>query len=128
LLSVERVFRGDRPMREEWSWMYPLKAIATFGLVLIGWVFFRAADLPQSRQILGQMFSRPGGHTLLQHWHVGLALVALVLAVGEEKFEWFERIIEGPAWAYASALAVMFLCLEVFGVIDANIPFIYFQF
>jgi hypothetical protein len=74
------------------------------------------------------MFSRPGGHTLLQHWHVGLALVALALAVVEEKFEWFERIVEAPAWAYASALAAMFLCLEVFGVIDASIPFIYFQF
>jgi D-alanyl-lipoteichoic acid acyltransferase DltB (MBOAT superfamily) len=128
LLSVERLFRGARPMREEWSWLYPAKAVLTFGLVLISWVFFRAADLPQSLQILGQMFSRPGGHTLLDHWHVGLALVALALAVVEEKFEWFERIMQAPAWAYASALAAMFLCLEVFGVIDASIPFIYFQF
>jgi hypothetical protein len=59
---------------------------------------------------------------------VGLALVALVLAVVEEKYEWFERIMQAPAWAYASALAAMFFCLEVFGVIDASIPFIYFQF
>jgi len=124
LLSVERAFRfrGGR------SWLYPLQAILTFGLVLIGWVFFRAADLPQSLRILGQMFSRPGGHTLLQHWHVGLALIALALALMEEKFACFERIIEAPAWAYACALAAMFFCLEVFGVIDANIPFIYFQF
>jgi Predicted membrane protein involved in D-alanine export len=128
LLSVERAFRGNRPIREEWDWLYPVKAIATFGLVLISWVFFRAADLPQSMQILGQMFSHPGGHTLLQHWHVGLALVALALAVVEEKRDWFARIVEAPAWAYATALAAMFLCLEVFGVIDASIPFIYFQF
>jgi alginate O-acetyltransferase complex protein AlgI len=128
LLSVERAFRGNRPIREEWDWLYPVKAISTFGLVLISWVFFRAADLPQSMLILGQMFSHPGGHTLLQHWHVGLALVALVLAVAEEKRDWFERIVEAPAWAYATALAAMFLCLEVFGVIDASIPFIYFQF
>jgi D-alanyl-lipoteichoic acid acyltransferase DltB (MBOAT superfamily) len=128
LLGVERVFRGDRPMREDWSWLYPVKAIATLGLVLIGWVFFRAADLPQSLQILGQMFSRPGGHTLLQHWHVGLALIALALAVVEEKLDWFERIVEAPAWAYATALAAMFVCLEVFGVTDVSIPFIYFQF
>jgi alginate O-acetyltransferase complex protein AlgI len=128
LLSLERAFRGDRPVREGWSWLYPVQAILTFALVLIGWVFFRAADLPQSLQVLGQMFSRPGGHTLLQHWHVGLALIALALAVVEEKFEWFERIVEAPAWAYATALAAMFLCLEVFGVIDVSIPFIYFQF
>jgi D-alanyl-lipoteichoic acid acyltransferase DltB (MBOAT superfamily) len=128
LLSVERLFRGDRPLRDDWDWLYPAKAILTFGLVMISWVFFRAADLPQSLQVLGQMFSHPGGHTLLEHWHVGLALVALALAVVEEKFEWFERIMQAPAWAYASALAAMFLCLEVFGVIDASIPFIYFQF
>jgi len=128
LLSVERVFHGNRPMREEWSWLYPVKAIPTFGLVLIGWVFFRAADLPQSLQILGQMFSRPGGHTLLQHWHVGLALMALALAVVEEKLDWFEWLVAAPAWAYATALAAMFFCLEVFGVTDVSIPFIYFQF
>jgi hypothetical protein len=74
------------------------------------------------------MFSRPGGHTLLQHWHVGLALIALALAVVEEKLDWFERIVEAPAWAYATALAAMFFCLEVFGVTDVSIPFIYFQF
>ena len=30
--------------------------------------------------------------------------------------------------AYASALALMFFCIEVFGVMDASIPFVYFQF
>jgi hypothetical protein len=30
--------------------------------------------------------------------------------------------------AYASALAAMFFCIELFGVIDASILFIYFQF
>jgi hypothetical protein len=29
---------------------------------------------------------------------------------------------------YASALAVMLFSLEIFGVLDAAIPFIYFQF
>ena len=56
LLSLERVFRGNRPVREDWNWLYPLKAAVTFALVMIGWVFFRAADLPQSLQVLSQMF------------------------------------------------------------------------
>ena len=56
LLSLERVFRGNRPIREDWNWLYPLKALVTFALVMIGWVFFRAADLPQSLQVLHQMF------------------------------------------------------------------------
>src|SRR5580693_498388 len=56
LLSLERMFRGNRPVREDWNWLYPLKAVITFTLVMIGWVFFRAADLPQSLQVLSQMF------------------------------------------------------------------------
>jgi len=127
LLSLERVFRGNRPVREDWNWLYPLKAIATFALVMIGWVFFRAADLPQSLQILRQMF-RGHGHLLLAAWHIELITVALVLALVEERFEFFERILKAPMLAYASALALMFFCIEVFGVIDASIPFVYFQF
>ena len=87
LLSLERVFRGGRPVREDWNWLYPLKAIVTFALV-----------------------------------------IALVLAIAEEKFEWFERLLKAPMLAYASALALIFLCIEIFGVIDASIPFVYFQF
>jgi D-alanyl-lipoteichoic acid acyltransferase DltB (MBOAT superfamily) len=127
LLAVERFFRGNRQIREDWNWLYPLKAIGTFALVMIGWVFFRAADLPQSLQVLRQMFSGHG-HLLLANWHLELIGIALVLAVVEEKFEGFERVMKAPMLAYASALALMFLCIEVFGVIDASIPFVYFQF
>jgi hypothetical protein len=51
-----------------------------------------------------------------------------VLAVAEERRAWFERVAKGPALVYASALALMLLCLELFGVFDLQIPFIYFQF
>jgi hypothetical protein len=95
---------------------------------MIGWVFFRAADFAQSRQVLAAMFHGPAGRLLLEPWHIELVAVALVLAVLEEKLEWFERLNEGPALAYAAALAVLLLGLDVFGVIDASIPFIYFQF
>ena len=128
LLSLERVLRGDRLIREDWNWLYPLQAIVTFGLVMIGWVFFRAADLPQSLQVLHEMFRGAPGHLLLANWHIELMLIALALAVAEEKLDWFERVLQAPALAYASALALMFFCIEVFGVIDASIPFVYFQF
>src|ERR1035437_6049227 len=63
----------------------------------------------------GALASWPGG-------------AGLGLAVGEEKWEWFERAIRAPMPVYASALALMLFCLEIFGVLDAAIPFIYFQF
>jgi len=128
LLAVERAIRGDRRNREGWSWLYPAKWLLTLALVMVGWVFFRAADLHQSLAIIGQMFAHPSGHTLFQRWHIGLIAVSLALAIAEEKLEWFERLMEAPVWAYASALALMLFCLEIFGVIDARIPFIYFQF
>jgi hypothetical protein len=65
---------------------------------------------------------------MTEPWHFGLAALALILAIGEEKWEWFERAIRAPMPVYASALAAMLFCLEIFGVLDAAIPFIYFQF
>jgi alginate O-acetyltransferase complex protein AlgI len=117
LLALERAFRIRR-----------LTAPVTFCLALIGWVFFRAADLPQSVHILGQMFAGGPGKLLLEPWQIGLAVVALLVALVEEKTEWLEGLAETPGWAYAAALAMILFCIEIFGVIDASIPFIYFQF
>ena len=117
LLALERVFR-----------IRTLTVPVTFCLTLIGWVFFRAADLPQSLQVLGQMFSFAPGGMLLEPWHLGLAAIALLLALLEEYREWFDRLVQAPAWAYAAALALLLFCVEIFGVVDASIPFIYFQF
>jgi alginate O-acetyltransferase complex protein AlgI len=128
LLAIERALSGGRPPADEWNWTYPIRASLTFVLALIGWVFFRAADLPQSIQVLRQMIRGSGGRVLLEPWHFGLAALALILAVGEEKSEWFERAARAPMPVYACALAAVLFCLEIFGVLDAAIPFVYFQF
>ncbi len=128
LLSIEKMWRGDRPVSDKWTWLYPGQMILTFSLECIGWVFFRAVDLPQSIHIIGHMFSGVRGHGLLEYWHYGLVAVALIVAIAEEKRAWFERMMRAPAWGYAAAMAAMFFCIEIFGVIDASIPFIYFQF
>jgi D-alanyl-lipoteichoic acid acyltransferase DltB (MBOAT superfamily) len=125
LLAVERAAgRKRKPL----PWTGPVRAALTFCFASIGWVFFRAADLHQSAAILTQMFAGSAGHNLLPPWQMGLAVVSLILALLEEKWEFLERLTTAPAWAYAGALTVMFFCLEIFGVIDAAIPFIYFQF
>src|SRR5580704_1833855 len=81
LLSLERLARGDRPVEQDNTWRYPFKALFTFGLVLIGWVFFRARDLPESLYVISQMFGPPRGKSLLEPWHYGLAAVSLVVAL-----------------------------------------------
>jgi D-alanyl-lipoteichoic acid acyltransferase DltB (MBOAT superfamily) len=131
LLSIERFMEGGRKKQayhNSWNVFYPLRALLTFVLVLVGWLFFRAADLRASMHVLRQMFVGGSGQALLEPWHFGLAALALLLSIGEEKRQWFERVMHAPAPVYASALAAMLFCLEIFGVIDAAIPFIYFQF
>ena len=128
LLAAERAFRSDTQRSWPGGLLYPLKAAATFVLVMIGWVFFRAADLKQSGQVLARIVSRTPGHGLLQHWHFWLVGIALVVALLEERFEMVERIMKAPTLAYAAAMALLLFCLDLFGVIDQAIPFVYFQF
>jgi len=107
---------------------YSFTVVTTFALQMIGWVFFRAANLEQSMAVLRQMFGSTLGHNLFTPWQLGLALFALGVVFVEEKLEWFEQIARQPAFAYASAICAMLFLIEIFGVLDQAIPFIYFQF
>jgi alginate O-acetyltransferase complex protein AlgI len=128
LLAIERAFRRGRKPSPPRPILYPFQAAATFLLVLFGWVFFRAATFAQSKQVLAAMFAGPPGPTLFHPWHIGLAALALVLALLEERWDLSGRIIAGPGWRYALALALILFCTELFGVTGEQIPFIYFQF
>ena len=128
LLSLERIFRRSREESVARPWTYPLRALRTFTLVLIGWVFFRSPTLSDSVRVIQQMFSIPHGRFPLNSWQIGLAVVALTVALSEEQLESYERLVTGPTWAYSAALMCMLLVLELFGVFDLSIPFVYFQF
>jgi D-alanyl-lipoteichoic acid acyltransferase DltB (MBOAT superfamily) len=129
LLSFERMFRGKRSAEPaRWTLFYPLQAVTTFGLVMIGWVFFRAATFHDSLYVLHQMFLVPHGPQLIPSWLKYLALITLLLALLEEKKEWFEEISLGPAWAYGAVCALLLLSVELIGYTEAAVPFVYFQF
>jgi len=123
LLAAERALGLDpKPS------LNPLRVLLTFALASIGWVFFRAATLHASLEILWRLFHGPAGHLIWPHWQLWIAVSSLVLAVAEERFEWFERLPETPAWVYSGVLAVCLLCLELIGFTDRPVPFVYFQF
>jgi alginate O-acetyltransferase complex protein AlgI len=129
LLSIERIFRRkNAPEGSSWTALYPLKAAITFGLVMIGWVFFRAATFHDSLYVLHQMFFVPQGPQLIPVWLKDLALITLLLALFEEKKEWFEKIALGPAWAYGAVCAILLLSVELIGFTESAVPFVYFQF
>jgi len=116
LLAIER------------AWRIRLTPLLTFPLVCIGWVFFRARTFGDATTVLQQMFTNPHGSSVLLHRHYAMILVSLVIAILEEKWEIIERIIEAPRWVQAAAFAGIALTIELFGVIDQTIPFVYFQF
>jgi len=106
----------------------PLRVALTFALVTISWVFFRAATLAESTQILGRMFSGPPGKLLWARWHIWFAVLIVILAVAEERWDWTTRLVRAPAWAYAAAIGAFLFCLELIGFTDQPVPFVYFQF
>jgi alginate O-acetyltransferase complex protein AlgI len=129
LLSFERLFRGKKSARPaRWTLFYPFQAAITFGLVMIGWVFFRTATFHDSLYVLHQMFFVPHGKQLIPIWQMALALGTLVLALLEEKKEWFEKVALGPAWAYGAVCALLLFSVELIGFTEAAVPFVYFQF
>ncbi len=129
LLSFERMFRRrNAPAESRWTALYPLQALITFALVMIGWVFFRAATFHDSLYVLHQMFFVPRGHSLIPAWLADLALMTLLLALFEEKREWFEKVALGPAWAYGAVCATLLLAVELIGYTETAVPFVYFQF
>ena len=129
LLSIERMLGLKRaPEENRWTLFYPVRAILTFVLVMIGWVFFRAINFHDSMYVLQQMFTGHIGAMFLMRWQTDLALFTLLLAVLEEKKAWFERIAIGPAWAYGAVCALLLLSVELLGYTEASLPFVYFQF
>jgi alginate O-acetyltransferase complex protein AlgI len=124
LLAIERITGLSKP---RW-WLLLPRIILTFVLVQVGWVFFRAATFSDSRFVLTQMFSGSPGASLLNAWQWGLAGLSLLVALAEERWSVTERLSRAPAWYYVPAFAAMGLILELFGVFDQAIPFVYFQF
>jgi alginate O-acetyltransferase complex protein AlgI len=130
LLAIERML--GRKMFEDKPplWLYPFRAALTTVLVTIGWVFFRASDFTHSRYIIAQMFSF--AHNLpdltMPVWLIWLAVFSLMVAIVEERWDFFNRLARGPAIAFIAVMIATMLMVELFGVIDKQIPFVYFQF
>jgi alginate O-acetyltransferase complex protein AlgI len=126
LLGIERaVGRAKVPTGAA----YVLRALLTFVLVSVGWVFFRAVTLSDSVYVIGQMFTGAwNADALVPVWLLCLVGVALIVAIVEERWEWMERMARGPAWVYAAVMIALLLCVELIGVTEKAVPFIYFQF
>jgi alginate O-acetyltransferase complex protein AlgI len=127
LLGIERALPGIGNKWIRWT-LYPFRALLTFVLVCFGWVFFRAATFQDSVTVIQRMLAAPDGAILWQWWQVALVGAALLLAILEEQLEWFERLETAPVLVYGFAMAVLLFSIELIGVSDVAVPFVYFQF
>ena len=125
LLSLERVAYGRRNIRG--IARAPL-TIATFLLVCVGWVWFRAATFHSAWYVQSQMFQGTGGASLLSGWEWFMAALTLLIALGEEYGALLTRLYVAPAWIRTVAVVILLLTIEIFGVTGLKIPFVYFQF
>ena len=110
-----------------------LRVALTFFLVLISWVFFRAADLGDSLAYLGSMFglveAQPGAGLLAgivyrPYYLVTFAVAAVVVWAGPQTADWSRRLTWPKALASLVLLGLALLAMETQGY---N-PFIYFIF
>lgn len=112
-----------------------LSVLSTFHLVLLGWIFFRAASLGDALLILERIFVSPFDLEGLPHpagqfgFTCALLGIALLLlherAAGDEPFA--ERLLRSGSfwrrlWIFTCALLIVW-----FGVFNAS-EFLYFQF
>ena len=130
LLSLERMAGRSMFEKRPNLLLYPFRAALTFVLVSVGWVFFRAATFADSRYIIGQMFSgaRGASDIIVPGWLIYMVVFSFLVALAEDRWEFTDRLARGPAWAYATAVVVLLLTVELIGVTDKQIPFVYFQF
>jgi alginate O-acetyltransferase complex protein AlgI len=130
LLALEPL-RGGRPLYA--SWPAPLRTAATFVLVLVSWVFFRAPDLPSALRYLGDMAglgaAQPAeallGPIVYGPYYAGTFLIAAVVAWAcPQTWDWTRTLTPARAAAVAGAfvLAAVVLTTQAFN------PFIYFIF
>ncbi|OGD78121.1 MAG: acyltransferase [Candidatus Coatesbacteria bacterium RBG_13_66_14] len=104
--------------------------LGTFGLVLLGWVFFRSETFADALAYLGRMFSAPYVSGV---WH-GALLQPVAVSVAFFVAEWIQRrrahvmdLARAPRPLRWAAYYAVFLVAALFGTFGGQ-EFIYFQF
>jgi alginate O-acetyltransferase complex protein AlgI len=111
----------------------PARVLLTFGIVLIGWVFFRSPTFADGIRYLGAMVGVNGlvGGTVLLGAEiytpahlVEMVLCAVLAFTWLQAFDWSQRL----SWAKVVAAIPLFVISVMTMFTQAFSPFLYFQF
>lgn len=130
MLAIERSQK-----RESFYQKLPksIRVGVTFLIVLLGWVFFRASNLPRAIEYLASMFglrhALPGaalvsGIVYQPYYLVSVAVAALVVWAGIQTWDWTQRLTLSKV---AICFVLAWLALSALAAQEYN-PFIYFIF
>jgi len=128
LLAIERYFKVSN---DGFFKFKPLSIVATFILVVIGWVFFRSPTLAFAGDWLGNMFLPPYDFTLF-HFVAKVrdrfftALIVGLIIVFKWKNTGEFNLVGMMKARYAFAMALLLVVSITF--FSKNSPFLYFQF
>ena len=120
-----------------------VSVVATFHLVCVGWVFFRADNLNIAGEMLYKLLVQAPAD--LAHFSVqqlailhirdpiifpALVIILPVLMVSQVVVNWLKgkKIYEHPPWALQVGMMVAMMCLLTIFSPDSSPRFIYFQF
>ena len=130
LLAFERL----RGTRTAYAWLpAPARIACTFTIVLVGWVFFRAPDLPAAVRYLGNMIGagpRHEGAALVAglvyqpYYLLTAATAAIVTWTCPQTWDWTRSLTS----AKAVTVVALFALAAVVLMTQAYNPFIYFIF
>jgi D-alanyl-lipoteichoic acid acyltransferase DltB (MBOAT superfamily) len=131
LLAAERTWRRIRggPGAPAGRLLKSLQVLATFHLMTLGWIIFRAEGGSGVRSILGQLFCEPGLGRVLE-WLPTLGILAAPLLA----MQLWQRRAGDPLVVLRAPLAIqalIYTCLLASILIlgeDFGDPFIYFRF
>lgn len=111
----------------------PIRVGITFLIVLVGWVFFRAPDLPKATSYLASMFgfgpdnataSLVSGLIYKPYYLLAFGLAAILVAFLPDTWEWSQKL---SRWKVAATAAFFWLAIVILVTQEYN-PFIYFIF
>jgi alginate O-acetyltransferase complex protein AlgI len=128
VLVAERLWREYRPAGwrplPEWAGI-----LITFHIVLLGWIFFRAAEFADATAFIGGIFSGSGASALLTPMLLFLILLGMSLhffpRFSIQRVAMRVRAVPAPAVGLAAGLLILIVdAMRPEGVA----PFIYYQF
>jgi len=124
-LASDRAAIAGGPVR----WRETLSVFATFNLVSLAWIFFRAEDFTQAFSYVQGIFTWQSGAEDLEMiaLFIPLALVVLLIDLAQRNLRDETAPLRLPTPAYGAFVGFAVACLIVFSG-TASEPFIYFQF